>query len=79
MLHYFADVKYKDPNVLGQSFKLTIDSLLKSDEEVPVKVKFLDLKFMYYKKASKLSKKSPTLDLKRLELPLQFETRTRYL
>jgi len=38
MLHYFADVKYKDSNVLGQSFKLTIDSLLKSDEEVPVKV-----------------------------------------
>ena len=39
MLHYFADVKYKDPNVLGQSFQLTIDSLLKPDEEVPVKVK----------------------------------------
>jgi len=38
MLHYFADVKYKDPNVLGQSFQLTIDSLLKPDEEVPVKV-----------------------------------------
>ena len=38
MLHYFADVKYKDPNVLGQSFKLTIDSLLKPGEEVPVKV-----------------------------------------
>ena len=38
MLHYFADVKYKDPTVLGQSFQLTIDSLLKPDEEVPVKV-----------------------------------------
>ncbi len=38
MLHYFADVKYKDPNVLGQSFQLTIDSLLKPAEEVPVKV-----------------------------------------
>jgi len=38
MLHYFADVKYKDPNVLGQAFQLTIDSLLKPGEEVPVKV-----------------------------------------
>ena len=40
MLHYFADVKYKDPNVLGTSFKLTIDSLLKPGEEVPVKVSY---------------------------------------
>jgi len=38
MLHYFADVKYKNPNVLGQSFKLTIESLLRENEEVPVKV-----------------------------------------
>ena len=60
MLHYFADVKYKDPNVLGQSFKLTIDSLLKSDEEVPVKVTFLDLKFMFSKKATKFKIKCPS-------------------
>ena len=38
MLHYFADVKYKNPMILDQSFKLTIASLLKKDEEVPVKV-----------------------------------------
>ncbi len=38
MLHYFADVKYKDPKVLGESFTLTINSLLKPGEEVPVKV-----------------------------------------
>ena len=38
MLHYFADVKYKNPTILDQSFKLTIASLLKKDEEVPVKV-----------------------------------------
>lgn len=38
MLHYFADVKYKNPNVLAQSYSLTIDSLLKPGEEVPVKV-----------------------------------------
>ena len=57
MLHYFADVKYKDPNVLGQSFKLTIDSLLKSDEEVPVKVTFLELKFIFSKKPTKFEEK----------------------
>ena len=34
----FSDVKYKNPNVLGQSFKLTIESLLRENEEVPVKV-----------------------------------------
>ena len=38
MLHYFADVKYKNPDILDQSFKLTIARLLKQDEEVPVKV-----------------------------------------
>jgi len=38
MLHYFADVKYKNPMILDQSFKLTIASLLKKGEEVPVKV-----------------------------------------
>ena len=60
MLHYFADVKYKDPNVLGQSFKLTIDSLLKSDEEVPVKVTFFELKFILSKKPIKFEKKCPS-------------------
>ena len=35
---YFADVKYKNPNVLGQSFKYTIEALLRPNEEVPVKV-----------------------------------------
>ena len=34
----FADVKYKNPNVLSQSFNLTIESLLRKNEEVPVKV-----------------------------------------
>merc|ERR1719361_2547913 len=38
MLHYFVDVKYKNPNVLSQSFNLTIESLLRKNEEVPVKV-----------------------------------------
>ena len=38
MLHYFADVRYRDPTILGTSFKLTIASLLKENEEVPVKV-----------------------------------------
>ena len=37
MLHYFADVKYKSNEVLGQAFNLTIHSLLR-DKEVPVKV-----------------------------------------
>ena len=63
MLHYFADVKYKDPNVLGQSFKLTIDSLLKSDEEVPVKVTFLDLQFIFSEKLRVFFKKSAYLGL----------------
>ena len=35
---YLADVKYKNPNVLSQSFNLTIESLLRKNEEVPVKV-----------------------------------------
>ena len=37
MLHYFADVKYNNHNILGQAFSLTITSLLE-DKEVPVKV-----------------------------------------
>ena len=38
MKSILSDVKYKNPNVLGQSFKLTIESLLRENEEVPVKV-----------------------------------------
>jgi len=37
MLHYFADVKYRNDNVLGEAFRCTITSLL-DDKEVPVKV-----------------------------------------
>ena len=37
MLHYFADVKYNNHNILGTAFNMTINSLL-TDEEVPVKV-----------------------------------------
>lgn len=37
MLHYFADVKYKNQNILIESFNLTIKSLL-HDAEAPVKV-----------------------------------------
>ncbi len=38
MLHHFADVKFKDRSVLGECLNLTVNSLLKQGEEVPVKV-----------------------------------------
>lgn len=37
MLHYFAEVKYKNTAVLGEAFRLAINSLL-NDKEAPVKV-----------------------------------------
>eukprot|EP00095_Tigriopus_kingsejongensis_P004972 maker-scaffold96_size378025-snap-gene-2.39 protein:Tk04972 transcript:maker-scaffold96_size378025-snap-gene-2.39-mRNA-1 annotation:"Importin-7" len=37
MLHYFSDIRYKNPAVLGEAFRLTIYSLL-NDKDIPVKV-----------------------------------------
>ena len=37
MLHYFAEVQYKNQAVLGEAFRLAINSLL-TDKEAPVKV-----------------------------------------
>lgn len=47
MFHYFAEIKFKNQNVLITAFKLTTERLLDPKEEIPVKVSKLDIKTFF--------------------------------